>query len=76
MPLTKRLTPIGNSRGLILDKAILQQADMSTDTEVEISVEDHAIVIRPHRYASDAEASAAGKSVMQRRRKLMERLAK
>jgi antitoxin component of MazEF toxin-antitoxin module len=76
MPLTKQFTRIGNSTGIILDRQILQQADMTSDTEVEISVEGNAIVIRPHRYASDAEASAAGRAVMKRRRKLMERLAK
>ena len=76
MPLTKRFTRVGNSMALILDRPILQQADMSTDTEVDISIEDNAIVIRPHRYASDADAMARGREIMKRRSKLMDRLSK
>lgn len=77
MPLTKRFTRIGNSFGLIFDQPILKQADMDPETaEVEISVENHAIVLRPHRYASDADARAAGRAVIKKRRTLMERLLK
>ena len=76
MPLTKRFTRVGNSTAIILDRQILQQADMNIEGEVEISVEKHAIVLRPHRYASDKEAQEVARGVIQRRRKMMERLAK
>ena len=69
MPLTKRFTRIGNSFGLIFDQPILKQADMDPETgEVEISVENKTIVLRPHRYATDANARAAGRAVIQKRR--------
>lgn len=78
MPLTKRVTRIGNSWGVILDRTLLHQADIDVDanTELEVSVEDHAIVLRAHRNATDAEARGAVRSVIQKRRKLMQRLAK
>jgi antitoxin component of MazEF toxin-antitoxin module len=74
----KRVTRIGNSWGVILDRPLLQQADIEVDanTELEVTVEDHAIVLRAHRNATDAEAWGAVRSVIQKRRKLMQRLAK
>ncbi len=76
MPFVKKLTRMGNSTGLILDRPILQQVDIQPDAEVEVSVEGNAIVIRPHRHASDDDARAAGRKVIQNRRRLLERLSK
>ena len=76
MPFVKKLTKMGNSTGVILDRPILQQVDIEPDAEVEVSVENNAIVIRPHRYASDDDARAAGRKVVQNRRRLLERLSK
>jgi len=76
MPFVKKLTKMGNSTGVILDRPILQQVDIEPDAEVEVSVENNAIVIRPHRYASDDDARAAGRRVIQNRRRLLERLSK
>ncbi len=76
MPFVKKLTKMGNSTGLILDRPILQQLDIQPDSEVEVSVENDAIVIRPHRHASDDDARAAGRKVIQNRRRLLERLSK
>ena len=74
MPLVKKLIRLGDSTGLILDPAILQQVDIQPDSEVEVSVEGNAIVIRPHRYASDDHARTAGREVIRKRRRLLERL--
>ncbi len=76
MPFVKRLSRVGNSTGLILDRPILQQLDIQPDAEVEVSVENDAIVIRPHRHVSDDEARAAGRKVIQARRRLLDRLSK
>jgi antitoxin component of MazEF toxin-antitoxin module len=35
---------------MILDPAVLRQVDIEPHAEVEVSVEDSAIVIRPRRY--------------------------
>ena len=76
MPLVKKLIHLGDSTGLVLDLPILQQVDIEPDSEVEVSVEGNAIVIRPHRYASDDDARAAGRKVIRKRRRLWERLSK
>jgi len=76
MPFVKKLSRLGNSTGLILDRPILQQVDIEPDSVVEVSVENNAIVIRPHRYARDEDARAAGGKVIRNRRRLLERLSK
>lgn len=76
MPFVKKLTKMGNSTGLIIDRPILQQLDIEPDSEVEVSVENDAIVIRAHRHASDDDARSAGRKVIQNRGRLLERLSK
>jgi antitoxin component of MazEF toxin-antitoxin module len=76
MPLVKKLIRIGNATGVFLDPAVLRQVDIEPESEVSMSVENNAIVIRPHRYASDDNARTAGRRVIRKRRRLLERLAK
>ena len=76
MPLVTKLIRVGDATGVILDPAILQQVDIEPESEVDVSVENNAIVIRPHRYASDDNARTAGRSVIRKRRRLLERLSK
>jgi len=47
MTLTKKLTKIGNSWGVILPAEILKVVGMSDDSEVEISVKENHIVLTP-----------------------------
>ncbi|MBI3540672.1 MAG: AbrB/MazE/SpoVT family DNA-binding domain-containing protein [Deltaproteobacteria bacterium] len=47
MALVKKLTKIGNSLGIILPTEILRVAGMDTDSEVEISVKDNEVLLRP-----------------------------
>ena len=74
MSFVTKLIRIGDATGVILDPAILQQADIERDSEVEVSVENNAIVIRPHRYANDDNARTAGRRVIRKRRRLLQRL--
>jgi len=75
MPLVKRVTRVGNSGGLIFDQPVLRQAGLEIGSEVEIDVQHGRIILTPHRYASDDEARAAGQRVIERRKKLLTRLA-
>lgn len=59
--MVKKLVRVGDLTGVILDPAILRQVGIEMNSDVEISVEDRAIVIRPSRYASDDDARAAGR---------------
>lgn len=76
MPLVKKLIRVGDSTAVILDLEILRQVDVEPDSEVEVSVEDSAIVIRPRRYTDDGNARAAARKVIRNRGRLLERLSK
>jgi antitoxin component of MazEF toxin-antitoxin module len=76
MPFVKQLSKVGNSTALIIDRPILKQLNLESGAEVEVSVERNAIVIRPHRYATDEEFAASAARVIDKRRGLMHRLAK
>ena len=76
MPYVKQLTRIGNSTGLILDRALLKQLDLEPDGEVEISVQGQSLVITPHRYATTPEFERAADRVFGTRKRLLKRLAK
>jgi len=45
----KKLTPIGNSLGLIIDRPILNLLDIDRDTELEITTDGKILVIQPVR---------------------------
>lgn len=76
MPLVKKLIRVGDSTAVILDLEVLRQVDVKPDSEVEVSVEDSAIVIRPRRYTDDDNARAAARKVIRNRGRLLERLSK
>jgi antitoxin component of MazEF toxin-antitoxin module len=76
MPLIKKLVPVGNSQGLVLDKSILQMANLEPNAEVEITVEDSRIVITAHRTMSDEKFQAASKRAFAKHGKSLQRLAK
>jgi len=45
----KKLTPIGNSLGLIIDRPILGLLDIDRDTELEITTDGETLMIQPLR---------------------------
>ena len=47
--MVKTLSPIGNSLGLIIDKAILDLLNIARDTPLEIKTDGEALIIRPIR---------------------------
>ena len=49
MALTKKLTKIGNSSGVILPSEILKVVGIEEDTEIQISIKDHQIILEPIR---------------------------
>ena len=75
MPLVKRLTRIGTSSGIILDRAVLRQVDLEPGSKVEVAVEGQRIVITAHRHATAGEFAAAKRKVFAANRKSLESLA-
>lgn len=43
----KKLTRTGNSLALVLDKPLLEQANIDADTPLEVSTDGHVIIIAP-----------------------------
>ncbi len=76
MPFIKKLSRAGDSSCVILDKQILKLADIEPDSEVEIRVEGGAIIVTPHRYATDEEFQRAKTRVFSTHRRALKRLAR
>lgn len=74
MPLTKRLSRVGNSAGLTFDRAILKQVGWEVGIEVEIRVEGEQLVLRPSRYAEREEVIASAKRMVARHGKSLDKL--
>ena len=69
MAIVKKLTRLGNSSAVILDKPVLQLLELEPDSEVRISVEGDAICIRRHQAAREARVSASTASGVRTRRR-------
>jgi antitoxin component of MazEF toxin-antitoxin module len=54
--LTKRLTKIGDSTGIVIDKPIMDLLGFSRGDEVQLKIEDHRLVIEPLDAAARAES--------------------
>jgi antitoxin component of MazEF toxin-antitoxin module len=53
--LTKKLTKIGDSTGIVIDKPLLDLLGLSRSDDVELTVENQRLIIR----STDGEARAA-----------------
>lgn len=76
MALIKKVTPVGNSAGLIIDQAVMNLVGWEIGTEVEFRVDGEQLILSPHRFATNDEALDAGRKVARDRKALLERLAK
>jgi len=45
--MVKTLTPIGNGLGLVFDPQLLDQLHINSTTQLEVTIEENGIVIRP-----------------------------
>ena len=75
MALRKKLAPIGNSLGLVLERSILDLLDIDRDTTLEIRTDGDTLVIKPVRqdYLSRVQDSTA--KVMRVHRRTLKKLA-
>jgi antitoxin component of MazEF toxin-antitoxin module len=76
MPVVKKLTNLGGSRGVVFPKAFLDQLALDDNGEVELVLEHDRIIVTPHRYATRGEFQQSADRVFEKRRGLMKRLAK
>ncbi|HEV3168337.1 MAG TPA: AbrB/MazE/SpoVT family DNA-binding domain-containing protein [Isosphaeraceae bacterium] len=60
----KTLTPIGNSLGLIIDKAILELLKIDRNTKLEVTTDGKGLHIRPVSEDHHERVMAAARRVM------------
>ena len=74
-PMRKRLSAIGNSLGLVIEKPILELLDIDRDTELEMTTDGQRLIITPVQQRR-AKVLAAAKRVMDAHDKTFRKLAK
>jgi antitoxin component of MazEF toxin-antitoxin module len=73
----KKLTKVGNSKALLLDKTILEQLGIRGDDRVQVTISGTSIVVNAinPRYASDAEFRPNANRIGKKYKELFRRLA-
>jgi antitoxin MazE len=74
--MVKKLTAIGNSLGLIIEKPILELLDIDKDTLLEVRTDGEALIIRPQRKNRSARLKAATGRMMDAHDETLRKLAK
>jgi antitoxin component of MazEF toxin-antitoxin module len=73
--MVKTLSPIGNSLGLIIDKAILDLLGIARDTPLDIKTDGEALIIRPVR-SVEAPVAESTRRMMDAHAETLRKLAK
>ncbi|MCH9003622.1 MAG: AbrB/MazE/SpoVT family DNA-binding domain-containing protein [Planctomycetes bacterium] len=71
----KRLTRIGSSLGIIIDKPILDLHRINKNTLLEITTDGDRLILKPIRFADDDAARAAYTRVATRHHRSLKKLA-
>ncbi len=75
--LRRKITTSGNSAALVLSQDLLGLMGVKVGDDVEIEIDGRALIVRPiDEKRRDEIVMAAGREVIRKRRKLLERLAK
>jgi antitoxin MazE len=77
MALSKKLTPFGNSYGIVIDKPILELLHITKDTELELSTDDgKRIIIQPKSLSRQERLAAAHQRAVKNHGATFRKLAK
>jgi antitoxin component of MazEF toxin-antitoxin module len=71
----KKLIPVGNSLGIVIDKAILDLLKITPDTSLEISTDGVNLVIRPVRTGHAGRVQNATRAVIKHHGRTLKKLA-
>lgn len=66
MALIKRVRPVGNAAGVILDRPVLKQAGWDVGTEVRLEVREGRIVLTRHTAANGEESGLTHRRTLKR----------
>ena len=72
----KKLSAIGNSLGIVIEKPILELLDIDRDTELEMRTDGERLIIVPVRSARRAKVTAAVQRAMSAHDATLRKLAK
>ena len=75
MALVKKLTPVGNSLGLLIDRSVLDLLGIDRDTTLELTTDGRAIIIRPSDQAYLERVRTSARKVMNAQRATLKKLA-
>ena len=71
----KRLTSLGNSSALIIDKPILELLHITAQTDLSITTDGKSLMISPLRAMQDDEFKASHEKVLKRHQNTFKKLA-
>jgi len=76
--MTKKLTKHGNSLALIIDKPILNVLKINDKTELELSIEDGCLIIKPYKKQSlkNADIDKIAKKILKKYDPVFKKLSK
>ncbi len=72
----KKLSAIGNSLGLIIERPILELLDIDKDTPLEVKTDGEALIIRPVKASKRERIRASSKRMMSAHAETLRKLAK
>lgn len=72
----KRLTAIGNSLGLVIEKPILELLKIDRDTEMEMTTDGDRLILAPVRSARDRKILETAKRILSANEETFRKLAK
>jgi antitoxin MazE len=72
----KRLSAVGNSLGIIIEKPLLGLLHIDKDTELELSTDGERLILEPVRAAGRPRVAAATQRALHTHKRLLEKLAK
>ena len=72
----KKLSAIGNSLGIVIERPILELLNITKDTPLEVKTDGEALIIRPVRASKKERVRASGKRMMAAHADTLRKLAK
>jgi antitoxin MazE len=72
----KKLSAVGNSLGLIIERPILELLDIDKDTPLEIRTDGEALIIRPAKLSKKERVRESTKRMMAAHDETLRKLAK
>lgn len=72
----KKLSSVGNSLGLIIERPILELLDITKDTLLEVRTDGEALIIRPAKLSRKERVRASAKKLISVHDETMRKLAK